>query len=138
MTHHARKPNQSSVGDSFVAGKLLENDSGIHRCLEAGQPTFAPMSSLQLNGDPCANVLGLQATLEGRPGPAYVDVPSDVLFAEAPAQEVPHIGSIRPVDYSQPSPLLHRPRAPEAGVRQAADLLRKAQRYGKAEALHSV
>ena len=71
----------------------------------------------------------LQATLAGKPGAAYVDVPSDVLFAEASANDIPKLDSIAPADHSKPSPFLRKPRASQQSINQAAKLLSQAQRY---------
>lgn len=71
----------------------------------------------------------MQATLAGKPGAAYVDVPSDVLFAEASAEDIPELDSISPADHSKSSPFLRKPKASSQGINQAARLLSQAQRY---------
>lgn len=70
----------------------------------------------------------MQATLDGRPGAAYVDVPSDVLFAEASSSDIPSIGEVAPADHSRPLPALQRAQASSSSVEKAIKLLSKAQR----------
>jgi len=72
--------------------------------------------------------LVVQATVSGRPGAAYVDVPSDVLFAEASPQDIPQLSPVKPLDHSQPSPFLHKPSAPAPSIKEAVRLLSQAQR----------
>ena len=70
----------------------------------------------------------VQASVTGRPGAVYVDVPSDVLFAPATAEQVPKLPEIRPARHDQPSQYLHRPLAARDKVQQAISLLQSAQR----------
>lgn len=70
----------------------------------------------------------MQATLQGRPGAAYVDVPSDVLFSEATAAEIPDTQSDQPNDYKLPSPLLRKRHAPQHDISKAIQLLSQASR----------
>lgn len=86
------------------------------------------MSSYVLSSALCAEECCLQATLTGKPGAAYIDVPSDVLFAEASSSEIPAVEGITPPDHSVSSPLLKKPRASSRSVSQAVKLLSQAQR----------
>ncbi len=68
----------------------------------------------------CCPAGTLQATLAGRPGAAYVDIPSDVLFGDLSASAAP---PLPPLPGPRP-----RPRAPAAPLQQAVHLLASAQR----------
>ena len=65
------------------------------------------------------------AAVGGRPGAAYVDLPSDVLFAEALSRELPPVPNHgRPM----PWPGISRPQADPAKVGTAAALIKNASR----------
>lgn len=64
----------------------------------------------------------------GKPGASYVDVPSDVLFAEASARDIPNIPSIEPADHTRVSPYLQKKPASAASIDQAVRMLSSAQR----------
>lgn len=63
---------------------------------------------------------GMQATLSGRPGAAYVDIPSDILFAQLPRGSAPPL--------PQAPPPRQRARAGVDAIERAAQLLMSAQR----------
>ena len=71
-------------------------------------------------------LLGVQATLAGKPGAAYVDLASDLLFAAAPSSDVSL--DLPPVQSIQTREALARPSASSQDVQQAAQLLRQARR----------
>lgn len=60
----------------------------------------------------------MQATVEGRPGAAYVDIPSDILFAELPQSPA----------LPPPAEPRTRQKAHTSDVQAALDLLSTAQR----------
>ncbi len=62
----------------------------------------------------------MQATLSGRPGAAYVDIPSDILFAELPRGAAPQLPPAPPPR--------QRARAGGNAIERAAQLLKSAQR----------
>lgn len=62
----------------------------------------------------------MQATLAGRPGAAYVDIPSNILFAALPADSTPQL--------PPPPPPRQRLQASSAAIEQAVALLKSAQR----------
>ena len=72
----------------------------------------------------------LQAAVSGRPGAAYIDIPSNILFGPAHGGSAQNTASSLQIPTLGPNRLLReRPHADGAAVHEAAQLLANAQRY---------